>query len=113
MAEREQNFELWAGETRNLVIDVFDKNDGDSALDLAGSAVTWRLLYGATVVLTKTVGGGITLSTTVRGRMSVPISAADSNQTSGIYTHQARVVLADGNIETITIGTVVINPSAI
>ena len=113
MAEKNQDFDIYAGEIHSLVVDVFDKNNYDVAIDLTSATVTWLLLSGSTTVLTKTVGSGITLSTTVTGRMTIALSAANSSSLSGAYTHQARATLSDGTIATIFLGTVTVNPSAI
>ena len=113
MAERNQDFDLFYGEIHTLVIDVSDKNSEGAALVLTGSTCTWLMLLGSTTILTKTVGSGITLSTTKVGRMSIALSAANCSQTAGTYTHEARVTLADGTIATIFLGSITIHPSAI
>ena len=79
MAEKNANFDLYAGETVTVVIDVKDKDDEDAAVDLTSATGTFIVKRNGTTLFSKTVGSGITLSTTVTGRMSVAISAANTS----------------------------------
>lgn len=113
MAERNVNFDLFAGETVTLVIDVADKDNNDEAVDLTSATGTWVAKRNGTTLFSKTVGSGITLSTTVTGRMSVSISAANTSSASGAYEYQCRITLADGTVSTVQTGTMTVLASLI
>lgn len=113
MADTNVKFDLYAGETVTLVIDVVDKDNDDEAVDLTGATVTWIAKRSGTTLFTKTVGSGITLSTSVTGRMSVSISASNTSSASGAYEYQCRVTLSDGTVSTVQTGTMTVLASLI
>lgn len=113
MAETNVNFDLYAGETVTLVIDVIDKDANDAAVDLTGATGTWVAKRNGTTLFSKTVGSGITLSTSVTGRMSVAISAANTSSASGAYEYQCRMTLSDGTVSTVQTGTMTVLESLI
>lgn len=113
MAEKNVDFDLYAGETVTLVIDVVDKDAEDAAKDLTGATGTFIVKRSGTTLFSKTVGSGITLSTSVTGRMTVSISAANTSSASGTYSYQCRMTLADGTVVTVIAGSMTVLSSLI
>ncbi len=106
MAENNQDFDCYAGETKSLVVTVYDKDDHDAPVDLTGATATWKMKRAGTTILTKTVGGGITFaSDPTTGVMTIALSTTDTAQTAGAYTHECRVTLASGDVATVFNGT--------
>ena len=113
MADKNVNFDLYAGETITLVVDVVDKDAEDAAVSLTSATGTFIVKRNGTTLFTKTVGSGITLSTAVTGRMTITISAANTSSASGAYPYQCRMTLADGTVSTVMVGTMTVLESLV
>lgn len=113
MAAREQqNFEIRQGDERQLSITVYDSTG--ALLDLTGASARWVLISsrwgaGASLLLSKTVGVGITIPDQVASK-GVCIVELDPSDTSGLeprgYAHQLRVSQPGGEPELVTDGVV-------
>lgn len=107
-----QDFDMFAGDTKNLVVTVTD-NSG-SIVDLTGGQVTWVLKrnLGASPLVTKTstVAGQIDMGGT-SGQFTVHVLPADTTGFSGMYYHEAVFTDVAGNVSTVMTGRVVINQS--
>lgn len=109
MTVKNQNFEMVAGDTKNIVIPVSNVND------LAGASVKWALkktVYDASNAVYKdTASGGISISGTT---FTVALAPADTVALRpGDYYHEAEVTDAAGNVSTVTTGKVTISPTGV
>src|SRR5215218_5068013 len=102
------DFEIYAGDTKRVRIDVVD--DAGDPLDLTTADLTWVLApwAGGSSILTKTDVDGIAISVpaggSVSSRMTVTIDAGDVTD-PGDYYHAARVEIS-GVVDTVRAGTV-------
>lgn len=129
MAAKNQNFEMDAGETKNLIVEVDElKRDanGNVVLDDNGEAqqvitdltgaqnITWILRKDetdTTNLLTKSTGnGGISISNPTAGEFIVHLLPVDTQSYKYNYFHKAILTDAQGNVSTTTKGTIRINP---
>jgi len=116
MATPKTDFEMYAGDTRKLIVTVVDQDGID--VDLIGGSVTWQLAKSdwkkdpdASVLVTKTSGAGqIELAD---GSFIVNLQPADTAGFDGSYYHEAQVTLADGTVGTPLVGKVKVKPNLI
>jgi flavin reductase (DIM6/NTAB) family NADH-FMN oxidoreductase RutF len=111
-----KNFEMFAGDTPQIVVTVVDQ-DG-AMVSLTGGHVLWEMATQdwATntdaVIVTKTSDTAqITLG---YGQFTVHLLSADTVGLAGSsYYHEAQVTLADGTVGTPLTGTIKIKPNLI
>lgn len=102
MAVEKQNFEMYSGDTKNIIINVTD-SDG-SPLSLDGATVVWVLkpkVYSEEVTVAKRTGDGIN---TDSNKIKIRLDPDDTESLSGLYYHEAEVTDAKGNVSTVTTG---------
>ena len=103
MAEQNQGFDLYQGDTKDLEVKVKDQ-DGEP-LDLTGSSITWRLFKTrGTEILRKEVGSGIDLTDTVGGVFTIRLNSDETKTLKGKYQHEAFVRDVRGYTATIFTG---------
>lgn len=111
MAELNQNFELFQGDTKDLEITV---EDGEgNPLDLTGSTIEWRLFRTIrdAVLIEKTLaGGGIEITNEPGGVFVVHLSSEDTRDLNGKFQHEASVTDVRGYTATILTGFVTARP---
>ena len=82
------------------------------AVSLAGAgAIVWKVygnLRGVTVLITKSVGSGITVTNAAAGLFSIALSAADTESLEGEYRHEGELTDSTGAITTIFAGRIVV-----
>ncbi len=114
MPAENQNVELPAGDSRNLVIPV--KNAAGADVSLVGSTVRWWMgksqwSAGDDVLIKKSIGTGIAV---VGSTITVTLAPADTDALQpGAYYHEAEVVFADSTVATVTRGTFTLSPTII
>lgn len=109
MASDGEDFELYAGETKEVTITVTDA-DGD-AVPLTGATITWGAYdrTGARTVRVTKSGADITISSNT---FMFTLDPADTESLSpGVYAHEARVVDADDNEAVVTTGYMTVERS--
>lgn len=85
MAKKNQNFELFQGDTKNVVFAV----DADNPI--TGSSITWALFdRSGVLVLSKTTTAGITI--TGDKEFTVALDPDDTRTLLGTYFHEAKIV---------------------
>lgn len=111
MAKAGQNFEMFSGETKNIVITVTDSNTG-VVVDLTGATVKWSLkktFNAPDDVYKDSSTGGIIITEAVNGKFSVNLASDDTKLLAGSYVHIAKIIDAIGNTSIVTVGTVTID----
>jgi hypothetical protein len=110
-----QNFDIHAGD--DLVVPVTATKEVDqSALDLTGAAVTWKLARqaGGPALIEKTAtepvdANGIRFTNAAGGLLEVDLVPADTVALApGCYVHEVRIVDTFGKVSTLTTGTVTV-----
>lgn len=108
MAATGQNFEMHAGDRKQIQISVTEE-DG-SVLDLISfTQITWVIYHQTTkvAVLTKTLGAGITVPTPSNGVILIDLLPADTENISpSLYNHECEISDGSTNVATVTTGFV-------
>jgi hypothetical protein len=109
------DFELYAGDTRDLIVSVVDQDGAN--VDLNNGTVLWQMAPTKwqddpeAVLISKTSQAGqITLA---NGSFTVHLLSADTEGLEGSFYHEAQVTLVDGTIGTTLVGKVKIKPNLI
>lgn len=97
MTVSNQNFTMYAGDTKDI---VFTSLTGTS---YSGATIVWTLSTNGGQVLSKTTSGGVTIAGT---SFTVGLSSADTANLSGEYTQKAKVTDLFGKISTSATGTI-------
>jgi len=109
MAKLEQDFRMWQGETKLLIIHVED-GQGDP-VDITGSSIVWvmqRQTYNTTQPrIEKSTPIGIDVLDGPAGIFQVRLDPADTlGLPAGNYLHEAEVTDSGGQVSVVTIGCV-------
>lgn len=112
MTAKNQNFEMFCGDTHELPVTV---RDSSGALkDITGAAVAWALAKSVKCdpEFTKATGSGIALTDPSNGLFTVTLNPADTlNLCPGDYYHEAEVTDSSGRVVTVMTGRVRLLPS--
>lgn len=106
MTAENQSFEIYSGDTKNIIIPVTDVYG--EPLSLEGVTATWVLKSSAYVVevaITKTIGNGIDID---GSEVTISLNPSDTEGFSGLYYHELEIVDVAGNVSTVTTGNVII-----
>jgi hypothetical protein len=104
------DFEMFAGNTKTIVIPVVD--GVGAVVDITGATIRWELSRSVSVrpsILQKTVGAGVTITDGPGGIFEVALISDDTEDLKGSFYHEAEVKLG-GEIATVKAGTIKINP---
>lgn len=108
MALTDQNDSMYAGDNKTLEFAVVDALG--AALNITGAAIEWVAWDGDIVVLRKTVGSGITITSGSGGLFQVILTPTDTyTLTPKAYQHGANVSIEAGAFETVSTGTMTIH----
>ena len=113
MTSKKQDFEVYDGDAKLLQIDI------DPDKDLTGATVTWYLTQHDkpdSILVTKSIGSGITVTNAALGQFEVAIDEADtdglaSGENTVEYRHYARVLDTSGDTAVVTTGVVSVLPA--
>lgn len=102
-----QNFEIFQGDSKQIIITVYDEND--AILPLDGYEVSW-VMYRSTnkqLVLSKTLGDGITIPTPSNGQIVIDFLPDDTvNIVPNTYAHECEISTGPTDVSTVTVGAV-------
>jgi len=119
MTDVEQNFEMYAGETKEVTFEIRGGVD-DELLDLTASQITWLLKLredSPTHILRKTspVEGIVILDQgTNRGQFVLTLESDDTKELDArVYYHEAEIVDIGDHPSVTTVGWCTLNPSGI
>lgn len=107
MTKRNQDFSMFAGDTKDIVVTMSDSTN------LTGATIAWVLRRGGvtgTVEVPKSTTSGISISNTT---FTVRLSASDTANLKGRYYHEAEVTDVSGNVSTVMTGSISIEPSGV
>lgn len=119
MTAPNQDFEMWAGDSKKLLITVYEP-DG-STMDLTGATVVWALQgqddEAPLVTKSTTEVGEIIMTGAANGIVEVRLVPADTETLGGSSFHEVKryfhelEITASGTVSTVTAGTVQIHRS--
>lgn len=113
------DFEMYAGDTKQIQVDVVDLDD--VAVDLIDATIVWEMASSKwkrqtspTVYIRKTTnsGDGITLSMT-QGRFFIDLDSIDTDGLSGNFYHEAQITTSGGVVGTALVGVITIKKNLI
>jgi hypothetical protein len=111
MTIKGQNFEIYAGDSKNLEILITDSTD--SPLDLTpymiAGGITWVIYHPTTkaIVLSKGYTDGITVPIPSNGIAIVSLLPEDTeNIAPKLYNHECEISSSTTEVATVTVGTV-------
>jgi hypothetical protein len=105
-----QDMTIFAGNDVDIIVTVTDA-DG-TAVNITGVTMTYVLgteVGAAAATVTKTVGGGITLTTPASGIATINLDPDDTTSLEGTYYHELEITSAASEVNTGFIGEVTIN----
>jgi hypothetical protein len=106
VAAKNQNFEAYKGDTRNISVSVED--DDGAAVDLTGATIKWAAANTPTsvaVISKQTGGSGISITDASGGVFVITLQPADTaSLRARTYYHEAQVTDAGGVISTVLTG---------
>jgi hypothetical protein len=112
MTQTRQNFEVYAGDDKEVTITVYQE-DETTLLNLTSYTLNW-VLYDADgdILLTKIIASGLTVPTPSNGQVVVSLVPADTlTLDPGVYSHELEITSVGGKISTVTTGLVKITNS--
>lgn len=106
MTKKNQDFEMFAGNSKDIIITMADSSG------LSGATIKWVLKKSVNgqLITMKTVGGGISIGLTF---FTVRLNPADTEGLSGRFYHEAELTDVLGNVSTVTTGHVTIEASGV
>ena len=106
------DFEMYAGDSKTLQVTVLD--DAGAAADISGATVRWQMARycGATPVVEKATGSGISIVDGPTGRFDVALLPADTEALQGCHYHEAELENV-GVVSTVLTGEAHIKPTTI
>lgn len=110
------NFQMTAGDTVALDIQVSDLNN--DPIDLDGATGTWAMAKSVEgpAIVTKTVGAGgiVILDPSSDGILEITLLVADTiNLLPGVYYHELQIVDAGGDTSTVIRGNITVSAALI
>jgi hypothetical protein len=112
----EQDIEFFSGDTVKIKVTITDADNANDPKNLTGAqSIIWALAkaQGKAPLVTKTVGGGITVTDAPNGVCEVLLSVGDTPNFKGSFYHEMQVVDATGNKSTVLYGAVTISADSI
>lgn len=111
----EQNFEIYSGDSKNIIIIVTD--DNENIIDLSGSTIKWALKKTVNSIENNiykdTSNGGIEITDALNGEFTVKLNPSDTEGLIGRFYHEAEVTDAIGSVSTILFGIATIKRSGV
>lgn len=107
MTAKNQNFEMYAGDTKTVTVTV-------SGVDLTGASVKWaakKSIYNVEPDIYKETADGLMIAAS--DSFVIALAPEDTAALVGSYYHEAEVTDAAGNVSTVMTGTVKIERSGV
>lgn len=109
MTRTAQDVTIYAGNTANIKVTVYDSDSSNWRKNLTGCSIKW-VMYDPDdtgVILTKT--DEIVVTDAIDGQLTVPLAPADTETvTPGNYCHEAEITDASGNVSTVMTGDFIV-----
>ncbi len=108
MTATEQNVTMYRGDTAIITVTVTDSDNEDVAKNLIGCTARYIATSRGVAAITKTSvdDGGIVLTTPASGILTITLDPEDTADLEpGLYEHEVEITDGDGNVSTVTVGT--------
>lgn len=112
MALRDQDFEIWQGEEKDVYFTI--TGDSSEVKDLTGATITWKAMRhpsSTAADITCTTTDYITISGATSGIFKLALASSHSTGVWGKFYHEARVVDTLNYSEVVATGLMIINRS--
>jgi hypothetical protein len=111
LTAKNQNFEMFQGDTKNIVVTV-------TGTDLTGASIKWamkRSVSSTVVDVSKSIGNGISITSAspTSSVFEIKLDPADTINLKGDYYHEAEVKDAQNNVSTVMTGRISIQLSGV
>jgi hypothetical protein len=109
-----QNFSMYAGDSKNITITV--TNDDGTVLNLTNATVKWALkkrVKSTVNEIYKTTTDGIVITDSLNGVIKINVTPNDTTNLSGMYYHECEVTDQSGNVSTVTTGYITVKESGV
>lgn len=109
MTQTNQNFSMYQGETKNLVVPITDENGNN--LSLTGSTITWALrqrMTSTSNLITKSTPSQITINSNT---LTVHLLPTDTASIKGAFYHECKMTDTSGNVSELFTGLATITVS--
>ncbi len=102
------DFEMYSGNTKHLVITVYDYDTNAPISLTMASDIQFQVFApgAAEPVVTKVLGNGISITSADGGVYTVVLSTEDTKRVGGEYQYESQVLDSEGNLETVLTGTI-------
>lgn len=111
MTKTAQDVTMYAGDTVNIKVTVYDSDNSNVRKNITGCTIKW-VMYDPDdtgVMLTKTTPSGITVTDAINGELTIPVASTDTETvTPGNYRHEAEITDASNNVSTVLVGDFII-----
>jgi hypothetical protein len=103
MALVSQNFDIYAGDTKDIIITV-KKKDG-TPVNLSGATIKWVAVRGKTTIISKDNDNGIVITDAINGECTIRLDHLDTLSLLGSLYYECVVIDTFGNQTTVAVGT--------
>lgn len=114
MAAKNQDFEMYQGDTQEVNITI--KGPTGAVLDVSGATFKWAMkqtVY-STPIVTKDTAAGITIIEALAGRIMIKLAPSDTQVVKADkYYHECEMTDKFGNVSTIFVGTLTLLASGV
>lgn len=109
----DQNFEMVSGDSKDIVVTVFDELD--QVVPIAGASIVFILSENefSAALVTKTTGAGIVITNAAGGEFTVTLDSADTEPLVGEHYFEAEVTDTGGRVSTVVLGVIDIRQNVI
>lgn len=90
---------FYSGDTQNIVVNIVDENG--NAVDLSGSTFKWEMVMRPTSLIKDSSLGEIVVTDTINGILQIKLLPEDSQNITGVYSHELQMTDAQGDITTV------------
>lgn len=109
MTIKNQNFEMYAGDTKNVSVTI--TNSSGAVVNLTGAVITWVLTFQSGTLQKATATGTITVANPATGVFTFNLLPIDTTGKQGVFNHGVEMVDATGNASTLLTGLATIVPT--
>lgn len=105
MTMKNQDFEMFAGETK--IINLTINNKDGSPVDLTESSIMWIIKTGKnSSIIKRSETNDVAIVDAVQGKCSIKLNPIDTANLCGFFRHKANMIDFVGNVSTVLTGSV-------
>ncbi len=104
MAQVNQNFTMYSGNSEYIYVNITDKTG--KAEQLEGCTLKWAMKQNGKTIASKDSTNGIGITDSTAGRVCIKLQPADTHLISGSCNHELVLIDGDGNVTTVMTGNI-------